>query len=321
MMKPPIPPDDHQRVATLRSLNLLDTPREERFDRLTRLAKRIFGVSMALVSFVDQNRQWFKSADGMDVRETSRDVSFCAHAILSDDGLVVPDALEDTRFADNPLVTSGPHIRFYAGWPLLAQNGSKLGTLCILDPQPKEFGAEDLRLLGDLAHMAEQEISIHQLDTTDHRTKLYNPRGFKVLAQHAMNMAERENKSCSLAYFGLDRFRAINEGFGYAEGDKALMSFAEQMRRTFRGADILARMDGDKFVALLFDCTSAPSQRIVQRLVDALERRNQFSQSGYALACSYAILDVALQDHPAIETLLQRAEALMLENKRRRAVA
>lgn len=321
MEKPPIPSNEGLRLETLRALNLLDTPPEERFDRLTRMAKRIFGMSMALVTFVDQKRQWFKSADGMPVRETSRDVSFCAYAILSDSGMVVFNALDDQRFADNPLVTGGPQIRFYAGWPLIAQNGCVLGTFCVLDPQPKDFSPADLRMLGDLASLVEQEISIHQLDTSDPRTKLYNRRGFTVLAKHALGTAERESKACSLAVFGLDRFRAINEAVGYAEGDKALLSFAEQMRRTFRGADILARLEGDKFVALLYNCSSGSAHHIVERLLAALERRNQFSKSGYAITCSYAILDVAVQNHADIETQLLQADALMRENKRSRRAA
>lgn len=206
-------------------------------------------------------------------------------------------------------------------WPLVVQNGSVLGTFCVLDPQPKEFSPADLRMLGDLASMAEQEISTHQLDTADPRAKLYNRRGFKVLAQHALNMAERESKACSLAFFGLDRFRAVNGSFGYAEGDKALLSFAEQMRRTFRGADILARLEGDKFVALLYDCSSGPTHRIVERLLAALERRNQFSKSGYAITCSYGILDVAVQNHADIDTQLMQVDALMRENKRSRRAA
>lgn len=321
MLKPPIPPDEGMRLETLRSLNVLDTPPEERFDRLTRMARRIFGVSMALISLVDQKRQWFKSADGMQVRETSRDVSFCAHAILNDAGMVVPDALQDLRFADNPLVTSGPQIRFYAGWPLVAQNGSVLGTFCVLDPQPKEFSAEDLHMLGDLASMAVQEISIQQLDTIDSRTKLYNRRGFKVLAQHALNMAERESKACSLAFFGLDGFRAINDSLGQAQSDKALLSFAEQMRRTFRGADILARMEGDKFVALAFDCNLDAAHHIIERLLAALDRRNQFSKCGYAIGCSYGVLEVAAQNRVDLDTQLLQAEALMRDHQRSRSKA
>lgn len=316
MMKPPIPSGEARRLQTLHSLSLLDTPREERFDRLTRLAKRIFGVSMALVSLVDHKRQWFKSADGLETSETSRDVSFCAHAILKDDGLVVPDAHEDVRFADNPLVTGAPNIRFYAGWPLVAQNGSKLGTLCVLDPQPRDFSAEDLRLLADLAAMAQQEINIHALDTQDNKTKLYNRRGFKVVAQHALRQAERDSKSCRLVVCGLDNFKAINQEFSYAEGDKALLSFAEQMRRTFRGADVLARVEGGMFVALLYDCTPQATHSIVERLLEALARRNQYSKSGYDIACSYSILDVGTQHPSDVDALLLKAEVMVADSLR-----
>ena len=133
MQSPDFPPDEAFRLRTLTSLSILDTPAEERFDRLTRLAQRLFNVPIALVSLIDSNRQWFKSCQGLDVRETPRDVSFCAHAILGNDLLVVPDAAADARFADNPLVTGEPFIRFYAGCPLKAPNGSLLGTLCVID--------------------------------------------------------------------------------------------------------------------------------------------------------------------------------------------
>src|ERR1700758_2406537 len=115
MIKPPEPLDESRRLGALRSLRLLDSAVEERFDCLTRLASQLFGVPTALVSLVDENRQWFKSAQGIDAAETPRDVSFCTHAIASGEPLIVEDAHRDTRFADNPLVTGAPHIRFYAG--------------------------------------------------------------------------------------------------------------------------------------------------------------------------------------------------------------
>ena len=118
MLIPAQPPDEALRLQALRGLALLDTEAEERFDRITRTAVRLFGVPTALVSLVDDCRQWFKSKQGLGVTETSRDISFCGHAILGTVALVVPDALADPRFADNPLVTGPPHIRFYAGFPL-----------------------------------------------------------------------------------------------------------------------------------------------------------------------------------------------------------
>ncbi|MGB5339994.1 MAG: GAF domain-containing protein, partial [Gammaproteobacteria bacterium] len=157
MQTPEKPADEVSRIDTLRALNILDTSPEERFDRLTRLAKRLFGVPIALVSLVDEDRQWFKSCQGLTASETPRDISFCGHAILGDDIFLVSNAALDERFHYNPLVTNEPHIRFYAGCPLTVPNGSKLGTLCIIDREPREFSEDDMELLRDLTRMAEQE--------------------------------------------------------------------------------------------------------------------------------------------------------------------
>src|ERR1700761_1760466 len=139
MIPPEIPSDDASRVATLRGLGLLDTASEERFDRITRLAQRILGVPIALVSLVDADRQWFKSSQGLDATETSREVSFCGHAISDKETFVVPDATADARFYDNPFVTEDPHIRFYAGCPIAAPSGALVGTLCVLDREPRNL--------------------------------------------------------------------------------------------------------------------------------------------------------------------------------------
>ncbi len=130
MKSPDTPNNEEARLKSLHSLDILDTPAEERFDRYTRLAQRMLNVPIALVSLVDTDRQWFKSCLGLDAVETSREVSFCGHTILCDELLVVNDALADERFADNPLVTGAPNIRFYAGYPLIYSDGSNLGTLC-----------------------------------------------------------------------------------------------------------------------------------------------------------------------------------------------
>lgn len=158
MKTPEIPSNESRRLAALRSLNVLDTPAEARFDRITRAAQQHFQVSIALVSLVDEERQWFKSRQGLEAIETPRDISFCGHAILSDDIFYIPNALKDPRFADNPLVTGPPNIRFYAGAPLHAPDGKRVGTLCIIDDKPREFSAEELAVLRDLADEVEQEL-------------------------------------------------------------------------------------------------------------------------------------------------------------------
>ncbi len=158
MLSPPIAANEQQRLQALRDLQLLDTPPEERFDRLTRLARALFDVPIALVSLVDQDRQWFKSCVGLDESETPRSVSFCGHAILEPDTFQVPDAHQDPRFADNPLVTGAPHIRFYVGAQLRTPAGDALGSLCLIDTRPRQLDGQQLQQLRDLADCVENEL-------------------------------------------------------------------------------------------------------------------------------------------------------------------
>ena len=160
MQEPTQPVNESERLAALRSLGLLDSPPEQRFNRITRTAARIFDVPIALVSLVDAERQWFKSRYGLHAGETPRSVSFCGHAILQDGALVIEDALLDARFADNPLVTGVPHVRFYAGQPLTGAGGAKLGTLCLLDHAPRKFSAHDRLTLADMAGWVERELNL-----------------------------------------------------------------------------------------------------------------------------------------------------------------
>ncbi len=163
MIPPPVPPDEAQRLAALHALRILDTPPEERFDRITRLAQRLFDVPIALISLVDASRQWFKSRVGLDDEQTPREISFCGYAILGRGAFVVPDARVDPRFSDNPLVTGEPAIRFYAGWPLVDPAGQALGTLCLIDRRPRAMNETDLQVLRDLASLAEQELTNREL--------------------------------------------------------------------------------------------------------------------------------------------------------------
>jgi phosphoribosyl 1,2-cyclic phosphodiesterase/CheY-like chemotaxis protein len=146
-----IPENEPARLTSLRALDLLDTEPEERFDRITRVATALFNVPMATITLVDERRQWFKSCQGTTGREDPRDASFCAHVVSKREPMVVVDTLSDDRFADNPLVVGGPRIRFYAGYPLTLDDGSCIGTLCLLDARPRTFKESDLERLRDLA--------------------------------------------------------------------------------------------------------------------------------------------------------------------------
>jgi GAF domain-containing protein len=158
MLAAPIPSDDAERLEALRALLILDTPPEERFDRLTAFAADELEVPMALISLVDQDRQWFKARVGLEACETGRDISFCGHAILAPEPMVVEDTLQDARFVDNPLVTGGPSLRFYAGAPLVLPNGKAIGTFCVLDTQPRTLSRVELSILRSLRDLALAEL-------------------------------------------------------------------------------------------------------------------------------------------------------------------
>ncbi|MFH1922023.1 MAG: GAF domain-containing SpoIIE family protein phosphatase, partial [Planctomycetota bacterium] len=163
MITAPIPHDEAERLADLRALKLLDTPPEHRFDRLVELASGVFGVPIAYVALVDSDRQWFKAKCGLTVDETGREISFCGHAILQDEPLVIPDASIDERFRDNPLVLDDPGLRFYAGCPLRGPNGYKVGTFCLADTQPRALEDAELKQFRQFAEVAEHELLMADL--------------------------------------------------------------------------------------------------------------------------------------------------------------
>lgn len=158
MLTPQTPANEKERLAALYELLLLDTPPEKRFDTIVEFAASEFDVPICLITLLDHDRQWFKARVGLDACSTARDVSFCGHAILQPDIMVVPDAATDPRFADNPLVTSAPLIRFYAGAPLTMPSGHALGTLCIIDTKPRTLDAVELAILSTLRDLLVKEL-------------------------------------------------------------------------------------------------------------------------------------------------------------------
>jgi PAS domain S-box-containing protein len=179
----PLPPDEARRHEVLLDLNLLDTPPQASFDRITRMATHLFKVPIALVSLIDTDRQWFKSRVGLALTETPRSVSFCAHAILQDDVMVVQDASADPRFADNPLVRGETAARFYAGAPIDVGDGVRIGTLCIIDTAPRVFSDADRALLRDLAGMVAGEIATIELRAACDRERS-SARALRTLLEH-----------------------------------------------------------------------------------------------------------------------------------------
>jgi diguanylate cyclase (GGDEF)-like protein len=310
MMKPPIPSDETQRLRSLQSLRILDTNGEERFDRITRLAARLFGVPIALVSLVDQDRQWFKSKVGLDACETGRDISFCGHAILSEGPLVVTDAHRDPRFADNPLVTDAPAIRFYAGQPIHAPDGARIGTLCLIDHAPREFPEADRAQLADLAAMIDRELSLQSLAAVDPLTHLSNRRGFHQLAVHVLALCRRAGTPAVLAAIDLDGFKAINDVHGHDAGDHVLQAFGSLLLRHFRTSDVVGRMGGDEFCVLAGGATESQMRSSLDRFTAAYAG-SALARAYPRLSWSAGVVEFDPKSGPDVDALISAADKRM----------
>lgn len=314
MKSPASPSNEVARLAELRSLDLLDTEPEERFDHVTRLAQRLFNVPIALVTLVDRERQWFKSNQGLNVHETSRDVSFCGHALHSNEVMIVSNATVDVRFADNPLVLGDPGIRFYAGCPITGPGGHVLGTLCIIDRETREVTPEDEQCLRDLAGIVEQEIAARHLATVDKLTGLSNRRGFETLATKSLQTSARRRTPATLLFLDLDHLKSINDDFGHATGDEALREFAELLTSEYRESDIVARLGGDEFVVLLND--TEEGNAATERITVALRQRNAATARAYHLGASVGFALFKPDGSDTLEALVQRADGAMYAVKR-----
>jgi diguanylate cyclase (GGDEF)-like protein len=315
MLAAAAPHNEVQRVASLHALHLLEAPPEERFDRLTRLAKRLFNVPVAKVTLVDSQTVFPLSCSNADMGSVPRDVSFCAHTILGDEILVVPDTRADARFSDCPLVTGEQGVRFYAGCPLTVANGFRLGALCLIDTVPREFSDEDQHLLRDLAVMVEQEMAAVQMATMCDLTGISNRRGFELLGQQAIQVCKRLSKPAALLYFDLNHFKAINDTHGHAEGDRALTVFADVLRRVLRSSDLTGRLGGDEFVALLIDSDWAETSAVIERLRTTLAARNAVDQRGYDIHFSVGQVALDPLHHDTIGALMAQGDAEMYRNK------
>ena len=313
MQSPEFPPNERQRLATLRALGVLDTAPQERFDRVTRLAQRMFDVPIALVSLVDENRQWFKSHQGLDVAETPRDVSFCAHAILGDEVFVVPNTTNDDRFADNPLVTEDPKIRFYAGTPIKAVDGNKMGTLCLIDSKVRDFTDEQREMLQDLGQLVERELMALHMATQDELTGLANRHGFITVATKAFSICKRLGRPATLLYFDLDGLKGINDEHGHAAGDRIIWEFAEHLREVFRTSDVIARLGGDEFCVFLTGTEG--SLEALGRLRTRIDARNDDPLEQVPLGYAVGATALDAKRHASLGDLVDDADKAMYADK------
>lgn len=322
MKTPAIPIDEEKRLASLRDSGLLDTGTSERFDRLTRLAKRLFNVPIALVTLVGENALHFKTSDGANHENLPRILSFCGHTILSSTPMIVHDAGRDERFFDNPLVTGEDSIRFYAGYPLHLPDGVLAGAFCLFDRQPRNFTDAELEILKDFALIVENEFAVMSAATTDELTGLFNRRAFDSLAKFAINSARRRAEPLTLAWLDLDGFKTINDTWGHGEGDDALRAMAKIMRGSFREADLLVRYGGDEFAVLFSDTCEQGAWIALEHLVDETNAWNLTSGKPWKLAFSWGVSEFDHSGSGDVISWLKDADAKMYamksENHRKR---
>jgi diguanylate cyclase (GGDEF)-like protein len=310
------PENETERLEMIRSLGLLDTPPEERFDRFTRFAQRLFDVPIAFVSVIGEDDQWYKSIQGADIERSPRELSICSHTMLVDDILIVEDAVDDPRFRDNPIVAGPPYIRFYAGVRLNGHDDLCIGTLCLVDTKPRSLIREDVEILMDLARMVELEFLAQSMTTTDHLTGLSNRRGFRAIAEHATALCRRMAKPATLMYFDLDDFRQINDDFGHAEGDKVLREIGQLMLQEFRNSDVVARLGADEFCVLLTGTNADSIHKPLGNLTGAIHEENL--NLPYDIAYSVGTVSFDPDRHQGIDDMLVEADAAMSREKQAR---
>lgn len=308
------PDDEVERGHGLHTLDLYGTGSDERFDRLTRLARHLFDTPIALLRLVDSDRQWIKSRIGLDPKAPPPELSFCSQALLGDDLVIVPDATRDDRLRNHPMVVNLPEIRFYAGCPVRAPDGTPLGTLCVIDHEPREVREEDAGVLKDLAWMLEQELKSLSLATLDELTGLTNRRGFDAIAAHTIAMCRRVDEPATLLYFDLDDFKRVNDTLGHAAGDRVLRTFAQHLRATFRDSDVVARVGGDEFCVLLTSATTGD----VERPLSLLEGRLRTREGEPLVSFSVGIASYDPARHETVEALVDDADRRMYLDKRSR---
>ena len=289
MIKPEKPANEAIRLAALYRYNILDSEGEKSFDDLVTIAKAVCGASMAAVTLIDAERQWFKSIDGVDAQELPRSESMCGHAILQpSEVMVVEDAREDVRFHDNPNVTGDPKVRFYAGAPLINTDGLALGTLCVFDPQPHRLDPQQTEALAALSrqvmlvmelrrfaldiqsHMLErddyekllaeyhdvllaQNADLAEQSRTDVLTGLPNRRAMSVALEASVQDADGQPRQTAVALVDIDHFKHINDFNGHATGDRVLAELGVLLRAQFAGRGLAARYGGEEFVVLMPD--------------------------------------------------------------------
>jgi diguanylate cyclase (GGDEF)-like protein len=301
--------------AALDRYGILDTQPEAQFDKITALVRSVLNVPMAAVTLISSNRQWLKSRQGIEVTETPRDVSFCTHTIQVREPMVVPDATMHPLFAANPGVTGEPFIRSYLGIPLSSPDGYNIGALCAVDTKPRQFDDSQIQIMTNLAALVMDEMELRLIAQTDFLTGALTRRAFIVELDRAWARFARQNEPSAVLLLDLDRFKPINDSFGHAAGDAALVSVANCCRDQIRAGDAFGRIGGEEFAILLGNVNSDEAAAAAERFRSSIAGLTIAALPDLHVTASIGVASLTT-DVTSMHDWLARADAAMYAAKR-----
>lgn len=330
------PEHEQRRLEILAEYRVLDTPKESAFDDIVELASLICEAPIAVINFIDRDRQWFKSEKGLGVRETPLDISICASAIRERGLFIVPDTTRDPRFAHNPMVTGQPHLHFYAGAILEGRDGCPLGTLCVLDYQPRQLTEHQQFALQALANQVmthlelmlvhreqaelirelertKQELTLHA--ATDPLTGLLNRRALEQRFNQEAALIQRGSPPAALLLIDLDHFKRVNDNFGHQAGDGVIVRFAELCRKVFREIDVIGRWGGEEFVIMLPRTSVVQAEQAAERLRQLWAATSMQHEAASPLYITASIGVCSLTATSTMDECLHKADALLYQAK------
>ncbi len=304
--------DENGRLKALHRYNVLDSLKEPNFEAITAIVKSLLNVPICAVSLVDQDRQWFKSIQGLEVEETCRSMAFCDHTIRARKPMIVSDATADPRFADNPLVTGDPHIRSYAGAPLQSPDGYNLGSLCVIGLEPRDFSSSDSALLEQFARVVVDQLELRTLAHRDFLTGVLTRRAFMDGAMSALHQCVRDSTHAAVITLDVDRFKHINDTFGHPVGDKVLKRISATIATRLRPSDVFGRLGGEEFGILLPGASEAEAIDCAERLRLAVAAAVE-----PGIPSATASFGLAMATHPhGLEDAIAAADAALYSAKR-----
>jgi diguanylate cyclase (GGDEF)-like protein len=303
------------RLAALERLDLLDSPKDEGFDRIVRLIKEIFTVEIGIVSLIDGHRQWYKSCSGFAIEEVPRQDTFCRLVVDSEQPIIVQDATEDARFSAHPAVTGPGHVRFYAGVPLLTRDGFTVGTVCAIDRSRRSFSHRDLSILQELAGAAMDRIELLQSAATDSLTGVLTRRAFRSEADQLVSQALLHQHDLACIALDIDHFKNVNDTYGHAVGDQVLKAVASACKATLRPGDLLGRLGGEEFAIILPNVgreAALVAAETLRAVIAAQVMTGEFGTIGVTASLGISSLSIISKD---IDTLLAQSDAAMYKAK------